>query len=94
MNDVHDKHGMIALETKHAEYDLDAYGYIIVGSDSICVGWEYSSEEFDALLIISAKDLRLAGLDERIQRFVENFHVHAVKALFFSCLSLNKFVQC
>lgn len=75
------------LETEHAEYDPVAYEYVAVYS-------EHSSEEFDALLIISAKDLRLASLDERIQRLVENLHVHAMKVLPFSCLSLDEFVQC
>ena len=53
---------------------------------------EHSSEEFDALLIISAKDLRLASLDECIQSLAENLHVHAMKVLFFGCLSLDEFV--
>jgi hypothetical protein len=79
------------LETEHAEYDPVTYEYIAI---VFMLGCDHSSEEFDALLIISAKDLRLASLDKRIQRLVKNLHVHAMKVLLFSCLSLDEFVQC
>ena len=55
------------LETEHAGYDLVGYEYVTVFVAIVFVlSCEHSSKEFDTLLIISAKDLRLASLDECI----------------------------
>lgn len=64
---MYDNIWTIAWKTEHAEYDLVGYEYITVFVAIVFVlSCEHSSEEFDALLIISAKDLRLASLDECI----------------------------